>query len=79
MVFKENGSYIEKEYTEEELNEQVNLLTESGLITKISSEAKKLLTKGKAVFRRRIKKVIDKETGEEIEQVNKTEIPQTLS
>ena len=75
MIFSENGLYIEKEYTQEEINEQVDLLTELGLITKISSNAKKLLTKGKAVFRRRIKKVVDKDTGEDIEEVKKTEIP----
>lgn len=75
MVFYETGSCMEKEYSEEELHEQVDLLMESGLITKISSKAKNLLTKGKAVFRRRIKKVVDKDTGEDIEEVRKTEIP----
>lgn len=75
MVFYETDSCMEKEYSEEELHEQVDLLMESGLITKISSKAKNLLTKGKAVFRRRIKKVVDKDTGEDIEEVRKTEIP----
>lgn len=53
--------------TEEYINEQVDILIESGLLIKISNEAKKLLKKGKAVFRKGIKKVVDKNTGEEIE------------
>lgn len=75
MVFNENGTYIEKEYSIEELNEQVNMLTEAGLITKISGKAKDLLVKGKAVFRRKFKKVVDKNSGEDIEDTPKTKLP----
>lgn len=58
--------FKEQILNEQQLSEQVDVLIESNLLTKISSEAKKLLKKGKAIFKKGIKKVVDKNTGEEI-------------
>ena len=64
-------SIFNEQLLEEQLNEQVDFLIETGFLTKISEEAKKLLKRGKAVFRKGIKKVVDKDTGEEIKEKNK--------
>lgn len=58
--------FKEQILNEEQLTEQVDLLVESNLLTKISSEAKKLLKRGQAIFKKGLKKVVDKKTGEEI-------------
>ena len=58
--------FKEQILNEEQLTEQVDLLVESNLLTKISSEAKKLLRRGQAIFKKGLKKVVDKKTGEEI-------------
>lgn len=58
--------FKEQILNEEQLTEQVDLLIESNLLTKISSEAKKLLRRGQAIFKKGLKKVVDKKTGEEI-------------
>lgn len=65
--------FKEQILNEEQLTEQVDLLVESKLLTKISSEAKKLLKKGQAIFKRGIKKVVDKNTGKEITEDNPKE------
>lgn len=65
--------FKEQILNEEQLTEQVDLLVESKLLTKISSEAKKLLKKGQAIFKKGIKKVVDKNTGEEITEDNPKE------
>ena len=79
MIYNDNNQMVEKEYSIEELNEQVNLMMEAGLIAKISNGAKRLLTKGKAIFSRRKRKVLDKNTGEEIEDVKKTNAKEKTS
>ena len=58
--------FKEQILNEEQLTEQVDLLVESNLLTKISSEAKKLLKRGQAIFKKGLKKAVDKKTGEEI-------------
>lgn len=58
--------FKEQILNEEQLTEQVDLLIESNLLTKISFEAKKLLRRGQAIFKKGLKKVVDKKTGEEI-------------
>ena len=56
--------FKEQILNEEQLTEQVDILVESKLLTKISSEAKKLLKKGQAIFKKGLKKFVDKKTGE---------------
>lgn len=66
MIYNDDGDIQNDSVNENILNEQMNILLESGLLTKISNKAKDLLRKGKAIFKRRLKKVIDKDSGEEV-------------
>lgn len=71
MIYNDSGDIQNESANERLLNEQLDILMESGVLTKISNKAKELLCKGKAIFRRRLKKVVDKESGEEIKQTEK--------
>lgn len=71
MIYNDSGAIQNESVNEKLLNEQLDILIESGVLTKISNKAKELLRKGKAIFRRRLKKVVDKESGEEIKQTEK--------
>lgn len=71
-LYNENGDMQEREYTLCELNEQVDALMETGLIQTITAKARQMLKNGQAIFKRKFKKIVDKKTGEEIEDTSKT-------
>lgn len=76
-LYDTDGRMQEKEYTIAELNEQVDALLEAGLINKITAKARQMLKNGQAIFKRKFKKIVDKKTGEDIEDTsgNKGESP----
>lgn len=76
-LYNENGDMQEREYTLYELNEQVDALMEAGLIQTITAKARQMLKNGQAIFKRKFKKIVDKKTGEEIEDTSKTKDKET--